>query len=87
MMTGLGRKNELTIDDIRSIENEVMIGIGDGDKMVTPEESLMVYRALKNGRFLEIHNTPHPIEKVDADRLAAEIKRFFYIPKPVSAGS
>ena len=77
MMTMLGAKNELTIEDTGVIENEVLIGIGDRDKMVTLEESITVYRALKNGRLLVMHDTHHPIDQVDAVRLAAEIKRFF----------
>jgi len=77
MMTELGSKNALTPDDIAGIKNEVMLGIGDRDKMVTLEETISVYRQLKNGKLIVLPGTPHPLEQVDAQSLAMEIKSFF----------
>jgi esterase/lipase len=77
MMLGLGRKNELDLTDYESIEHSVLIGIGDKDKMVSLEETIAVYRMLKNGRLLVIPGTPHPIEKVSVERLATEAREFF----------
>jgi esterase/lipase len=77
MMTNLGRENTLKTDDYSAIENEVLIGIGDRDKMATIEESIDVYRRLKSGRLLVLPNTPHPLEKVNTERLVYEIKGFF----------
>jgi pimeloyl-ACP methyl ester carboxylesterase len=77
MMINLGNKNELKAEDYPMIENEVQIGIGDRDKMVTLEESINAYRKLKNGKLLVLPNTPHPLEQVDAERLGYEIKSFF----------
>ena len=77
MMNNLGKQNELTVSNYQGIEHEVLIGIGDRDKMVTLEESIEVYRRFKNGKLLVLPDTPHPFEQVDTFRLALEIKDFF----------
>jgi pimeloyl-ACP methyl ester carboxylesterase len=77
MMMEMGRENPLKNEDHASITNEVTISIGDRDKMVTLEETIAVYRQLKNAKLLVIPNTPHPLEQVSIPRLSHEIKRFF----------
>lgn len=77
MMINLGRKNELTFDDLSAIENEVQLGLGDSDKMVTIEETAAVYHALKNCKMIIFPNTTHPLEQVDIEMLKAEINLFF----------
>lgn len=77
MMIDLGHNNTLKDPDYRAIENEVQLSVGDRDKMVSIDETLSVYKLLKNGRLLVLPNTPHPIEKVEGDRLLKEIKDFF----------
>lgn len=77
MMLKLGENNTLSIADYTSIEHLVMIGIGDKDSMVTLEETIAVYRQLKNANFLVLPNTQHPIEKVDIKRLSTEIDNWF----------
>ncbi len=77
MMTSLGNNNILKDADFSSIEHKVQIGIGDKDTMVTLEETVNVYRQLKNASFIVLPNTQHPIEKVDLKRLSNEIKLFF----------
>lgn len=77
MMIELGRNNALKDDDLACIESEVLISVGDRDKMVSIEESAAAYRKLKNGKFLVIPETPHPLEQADTGRLAMEIKNFF----------
>ena len=77
MMTALGNKNVLTTADYNGIGHPVLVGIGDKDTMVTLEETIDVYRSLKNAGLLVLPDTQHPIEKVDQARLADEIIRFF----------
>jgi len=77
MMLALGRRQELTIDELADVTTEVMVGIGDHDKMVTIEETVAAYRRLPNGRLIVLPGTPHPLEKVSAKRLAREIDDFF----------
>lgn len=77
MMTGLGNKNVLTAELLNQINNEVLVGIGDSDKMVSLEESITAFRALPNANLIVLPATPHPIEMAESSRLAVEIKRFF----------
>ncbi|MCW3102258.1 MAG: alpha/beta hydrolase [Bacteroidetes bacterium] len=77
MMTALGNKNVLGKADYNSIEHPVLIGIGDKDTMVTLEETIDVYRSLKNASLIVFPGMQHPIEKADQGWLADEISRFF----------
>ncbi|MEO8210994.1 MAG: alpha/beta fold hydrolase [bacterium] len=76
MMIGLGKNRALKDEDFLSIENEVQVSVGDRDNMVTIEETIDVYKKLKNGRLLVLPDTPHPIEKINLERLVNEIKMF-----------
>lgn len=77
MMLNLGSNRVLKVEDLEKIENEVLISVGDHDTMVTIEETVDAYRKLKYGKLLIIPGTPHPIEKIAANRIANEIKLFF----------
>lgn len=77
MMTRLGRKNLLNTEMLARVKNDVLVSIGDRDKMVTLEETIAAYRVMVNSSLLVIPNTGHPIERVDAKRLTYEIKNFF----------
>ena len=77
MMIGLGKNNLLKDKDYLQIENEILLSVGDRDNMVSIEETVDVYRKLKNGSLLILPGTPHPIEKINAERLANEMKKFF----------
>jgi len=76
MMTLLGSSNPLTEKILSGIENEVQLGIGDSDKMVTLEETISAYRALPNAKLFVLPGTSHPLEQVDPNRLVYEIERF-----------
>lgn len=73
MMIELGKNPVLKEDDFSKIENEVLVSVGDRDNMVSIEETADVYRKLKNGSLLILPDTPHPIEKINIDKLANEI--------------
>lgn len=77
MMTGLGNRNVLTAELMKQVNNKVLVGIGDSDKMVSLEETITAYRALPNANLIVLPATPHPIEMADSTRLSAEIKSFF----------
>jgi pimeloyl-ACP methyl ester carboxylesterase len=77
MMMELGRKNPLMSEDYESVDQEVMIGVGDNDNMVSIEETVAVYRKLKKGKLIVMPDTVHPIEKIAVAKLAREIKEFF----------
>ncbi|HJY63973.1 MAG TPA: alpha/beta hydrolase [Ignavibacteria bacterium] len=77
MMMNLGANNELKSEDYSTIQHEIMVGIGDRDKMVTLEETVDVYKKLPKGSSIVLPNTPHPFEEVNSEQLENEIKRFF----------
>ncbi|MBL8015815.1 MAG: alpha/beta hydrolase [Ignavibacteria bacterium] len=77
MMFELGRNNLLSSEMLAKVKNEVLVSIGDRDKMVTLEETIAAYRAMNKSSLLVFPNTEHPIERVDAKRLTHELKNFF----------
>lgn len=76
MMLALGRNNLLTVETLGNMKNEVLVGIGDRDKMVSIEESIVAFRAMPSAKLLVLPGTPHPIEQVDVGRIIQEIKKF-----------
>lgn len=74
MMIALGNKNALSLNDISSIENKVLIGLADKDNMVSLEETTTIYKQLKNGAMYMLPNTKHPIETVNVGLLSQIIK-------------
>ena len=76
MLLQMGKDNPLKPQDYDSIQLPVKLMLGDRDKMVTLDETLQVYQALSNARLCIFPDTAHPIEAVDTDRLAYEIRDF-----------
>ncbi|MBE2217323.1 MAG: alpha/beta fold hydrolase [Ignavibacteria bacterium] len=77
MVKRLGDKNPLNNEMLAKVNNEVLVSIGDRDKMVSLEETIAAYRAIENGSLLVLPKTEHPIERVDIQRLTHEMKTFF----------
>ncbi len=77
MMLAMGEGQRLSMEDLGQIKQEVLIGLGSEDRMVTLEESEKAAEALTQGRLLSLAGQPHPIEKVDFSVLAHSIKNFF----------
>lgn len=71
LMEQLGREPLLTPEVLRNIQHPVRIGLGEQDNMVTHEESSQAADALPNGRLVMLPDTPHPVEKVNPETLAA----------------
>lgn len=76
MMLGLGMGKRLSSEDLEKIATEVLIGIGDKDRMVSIEESKESANILPNGYLKIIEGFPHPIEKVDTEILKSIIIDF-----------
>ena len=76
MMTSLGDSSPLGDAELSSITHRVRIGVGDRDTTVSVEESCEIFRLLPNAELEVLPGTPHPLEKVDVDRLAASIRSF-----------
>lgn len=77
MMIDLGNEPELKSSDFELIENEVLVSVGDRDSMVTIDETVDVYKKLKKGSLLVLPDTPHPVEKININRLKFEITSYF----------
>ncbi|MBX2947405.1 MAG: alpha/beta fold hydrolase [Cyclobacteriaceae bacterium] len=69
MMMGLGGNPLLTEENLKSIQQPVVVCLGDEDDMADRSFAEQVARWLPNGKFHLLENTPHPIEKVDLDKL------------------
>lgn len=76
MMIELGENNILSEELLGKIENKVLLGLADGDKMVSVEETLHVFNQLRNADKFTLSNAKHPIEMVDTLQLAQIIKQF-----------
>lgn len=76
MMFEMGQNNPLTINDYKTILHQVKIGLADQDEMVTLEETMAVANAIPNALVYQLHNSKHPIEKVDMQQLTHEIMDF-----------
>ncbi len=64
MMLELGANPALKIEDYSDINCPVQIMVGDKDVMVSLEESIAVYRRLKNASFAVLPNVIHPIDRI-----------------------
>jgi esterase/lipase len=76
MLLQMGKENPLQLNDYGTIEQPVLLLLGDNDKMVTRDETEAVQKALPNSRFQLLEQTAHPIEKANSIVLADIIREF-----------
>ena len=76
MMTELGKGKAMKPEEFRRIGHQVLICVGEEDKMVSTEESVTIANELSNGKLKIIPGFKHPIESNDPDVLAALINDF-----------
>lgn len=76
LLDSIGKDNPLKTADYAGIQNPVLLLLGDRDKMVSLEETVEVYKSLPNAQLAVLPNTVHPVEAVNTDRLANEIRTF-----------
>lgn len=74
MMLDLGSKPLLAEENLKTIQHNILICLGDQDDMADRKYSEQVADWLPKGAFQLLENTPHPIEKVDLNRLSGLIK-------------
>lgn len=77
MMLELGDKPVLTPTALSKISNQVVIGIGDQDNMVSIDESETVANQLINGKIKIFEGFKHPIEQVEINVLVDGLTNFF----------
>ncbi len=75
-MLDLGQNPTLNETDFEQITTPVLLSVGDKDAMVTIEETTNTYRKLQNAQLLVMPNTMHPIERVDVNEVAHQLKKF-----------
>lgn len=68
LMRKLGDSPLLQSKSLSQLHFPIFICRGENDKMVSREESMQMVQH-DHVRYIEIENTPHPIEKVETDKL------------------
>jgi hypothetical protein len=51
--------------------------VGDRDLTSNVEETIEIYRKLKQAQLMVLPNTAHPFEKIDDEVLAHHVLKFF----------
>lgn len=77
MMLSLGEEPPLKEKDFNTIEHQVLLAVGDQDITAGVEDTVKVNSLMPNAQLMIVPNTPHPLEKVDLERIVPEIERFF----------
>lgn len=76
LMANLGDGDGMSDEELKRIDHNVLIAIGELDNMVSFEESERAAELLQNGQLKKLIEVKHPIEKVDASQLATVIVDF-----------
>jgi pimeloyl-ACP methyl ester carboxylesterase len=77
LFLNLGSEPALLPADFSAIKHDVLLLLGDMDRMVTPEETKEAHSRLENSEFKMLPETPHPIEQTDPVQLAKIASEFF----------
>ena len=72
-MLALGANPMITAELAKKLKHRVSILLGDLDDMADRSFSQTIATEFQNGSFQLLNNTPHPIEKVNLNELAALI--------------
>lgn len=65
LMRDISVNNYLNSESLKTIQNKILVGLGDKDQMVTLEETVNVYKTLPNANLFMLPNTKHPIEQLN----------------------
>lgn len=74
MMVNMANGAQLKESDFIKINQNVIIGIGSLDTMVSYEESEYVSRLLPNSKLIKLEGVEHPIDKIKTDDLINYIR-------------
>lgn len=77
MMLDLGKKPALGRKEFEGLNIPVLLCRGENDAMVSAEETNLVHGMVRGSQCMTLPGIQHPIEKVPADVLIEEIKKFF----------
>lgn len=76
LMHDIAMKNYLQPESLSRIENQVLLGIGDRDKMVTYSETQTMMKAIPKSNMYILPMTKHPIETANSKVLGEIIKNY-----------
>lgn len=76
LMINLGNGDAMTFDDFAKIPNKCFIGLGDGDEMVSCQETIDVDAALLNSHYYKLPNSRHPFPQLNMKQLSEFIINF-----------
>lgn len=76
MLEEMGRNNPLKQEDYKDLTTPSLILLGDRDKMVSLDESLLVYKSLPGASLGILPATPHAIEQVNLPLLVFLVSQF-----------
>ncbi|RYZ19526.1 MAG: alpha/beta hydrolase [Chitinophagaceae bacterium] len=77
LMQDLGNNPLLTAEQYRRIADPVLLLLGDRDGMVSIEETRDAFAQISGAQLGLLPGTPHPLEKVPVELLAAMLRHFF----------
>lgn len=77
MMVNIGANPPLRDEDFRIINQKVVLCVGDGDTMVSQEETKYVADLIPNSEMKMLADTPHPIEQMNIQLLVETAVQFF----------
>ena len=66
LMRRLGNQPLLTPEVLQKIDIPVTLTLGEGDVMVTPEETMQVHEKIATSDFRILPGVPHPIQQIDS---------------------
>ncbi|MBL7919415.1 MAG: alpha/beta fold hydrolase [Bacteroidia bacterium] len=76
LMRDISIKNYLNSESLKTIQNKVLLGLGDKDQMVSIEETVNVYKALSNANMYMLPATKHPVESLNIAVFITMVKEF-----------
>ena len=76
MLRAIGANPPLRQNDFSKIKSEVLLLLGDRDKMVSFEETINVYSLLPSGKLCILPGTAHPVEQLDVETVVYFIPKF-----------
>lgn len=77
MMTDLGENPRLNIQNVAKLSIPVKLCVGDRDKMVSIEETLLFYRNIPNAQLSVWANSEHLMESLDINKIENELLDFY----------
>lgn len=76
LLTEITARQLLAAEPLSEINNRVLLGVGDNDAMVSPDETLETRKSLKAAQLCVLPGTKHPFDQVNHALLAAIISGF-----------